>query len=94
VNPQNTPNFIRTGDGFECDAFFPPNTLDAETISARGITHSVSDVEMIRVRVTVDRCDVWAIAEFIGGGSFIRSNDNRSVASDCNAPVSRFVAVR
>jgi hypothetical protein len=67
VNLVNTPNFARTVDGFECDAFFPPNILDAETVAACGIIRSPSGVEMTRVRVTVDQCDVWAIAEFIDG---------------------------
>lgn len=65
VNATNTPNFVATDKGFTCEGFFPPAILDAETVRDRPIIRSPSGVEMVRVRIDVESCDVWAIAEFI-----------------------------
>jgi hypothetical protein len=67
VNTANTPNFVRTPDGFTCDGFFPPTILDAPTVSSRGFIRSASGVEMVRVRIEVEFRNVWAVAEFIDG---------------------------
>jgi hypothetical protein len=67
VNAANTPDFVASDTGFTCEGFFPPAMLDANTVSTHPVLHSASGVEMIRVRIDVDRRDVWAIAEFIDG---------------------------
>jgi hypothetical protein len=67
VGRETTPNLVVTDDGFVCDAFFPPTSLEDAIVEANGVARSEGGVDLVRVTLEVKRRDIWAIAEFVNG---------------------------
>lgn len=66
VSREQTPNLVATHDGFACDEFFPPDTLEPAD-RPRGVFTSPTGVEITLVRIEVKNRDIWGIAEFVNG---------------------------
>ena len=70
VDSVATPSIRQTIDGFVCDAFFPPDTLQQETVEANGIVKKVvrgMEFDLVPVLVEVKLKDIWSVAERIEG---------------------------
>lgn len=61
-----TPQFVITPVGFTCDGFFLPAMLDSVNgASVTNMTRPPQGVELVRVKISVEYRDVWAITEFV-----------------------------
>jgi hypothetical protein len=70
VDDTATPNIRLANDGFETDAFFPPNDIQPETLKSKELTKVLrgdDTYELVKVRVRVRLADIWSIATFRDG---------------------------
>jgi hypothetical protein len=56
VTSSHTPNIRQTQQGFECDAFFPPNMLTAHSMAGKEVVNNI-----IKVRMKVKMEDIFAL---------------------------------
>ena len=67
MDGDSTLNVCATEDGVSCLAFFPPDRLAPETVSACGVQSRPDGTPFVPVRLEAKRQDIWLIAERVGG---------------------------
>ena len=84
VDLWSTRNIRQTRDGFVCDAFFPPEQLQPETVEAKGIIKKVvegKEADVVPVSLEVNLDDIWSVVVTIDGVQHTLIVDEETVKS-------------